>query len=71
MRSGLESRIARLEIAEERTTTALNNLTSELRSIREQFTKWQGFIGGALFVIGAIWTMIQFGFKAIVDWGRG
>ena len=44
---------------------------AELRTIREQFERWRGFVGGMLFVIGAFWTMLQFGFKALVDWGKG
>ena len=67
----LADRISRLEEAEERTTTAINSLTLELRTIREQMQKWKGFIGGALFVIGAIWTMLQFGLQAFVQWAKG
>ena len=67
----LGERISKLEHAEERTTKAMNELTAELRTIREQFERWRGFVGGMLFVIGAFWTMLQFGFKALVDWGKG
>ena len=67
----LADRISRLEEAEERTTTAINLLTTELRNIREQMQKWKGFIGGALFVVGAIWTLLQFGFSAFIHWARG
>ena len=67
----LADRISRLEEAEERTTTAINSLTLELRTIREQMQKWKGFIGGALFVVGAIWTMLQFGAHALIQWAKG
>ncbi len=66
----LGDRITRLEHAEERTTTAINSLTTELRTIREQMQKWKGFIGGALFVVWAIWTMLQVGFSAVVQWAK-
>ena len=67
----LAERISRLEEAEERTTKAIDSLTLELRTIREQMQKWRGFIGGALFVVGAIWTMLQFGAHALVQWAKG
>ena len=64
-------RIAKLEAAEERTTEALNDLTKELKGLREDFNRWRGFFGGVIFTIGAIWAMIQFGFKALIEYAKG
>lgn len=64
-------RIAKLEVAEERTTEALNNLTSELKGLREDFNRWRGFFGGVVFTVGTLWAMIQFGFRALVEWAKG
>ncbi len=61
-------RIARLEASEEMTTKALDNLTQELKGLRSDFNRWRGFFGGVVFTIGALWTMIQFGFKALVEY---
>ena len=60
-------RIARLEAAEEMTTEALKDLTKELKGLRSDFNAWRGFFGGVIFTVGAIWAMIQFGFKALIE----
>lgn len=62
------ARIARLEAAEEMTTQALKDLTAELQGLRADFNRWRGFFGGVVFTIGAIWALIQFGLKTLVDY---
>lgn len=61
-------RIARLEAAEEMTTKALEDLTHELKGLRADFNRWRGFFGGVIFTIGALWAMIQFGLKALIEY---
>ncbi len=60
-------RIAKLEAAEEMTTRALEDLTRELKGIREDFNRWRGFFGGIVFTVGALWALIQFGFKSLLE----
>ncbi len=61
-------RIARLEASEEMTTRALEDLTNELRGLRSDFNRWRGFFGGMVFTVGALWAMIQFGLKSLVEY---
>ena len=54
----VEERIARLEAKAEYSGELLQDIDNKLSDLSTQFHKYKGFMGGVIFTVSALWTIV-------------
>lgn len=61
----IEERVAKLEVQAQQTAKLLSDIDEKLTALSDQFLKHKGFIGGIIFTVTAVWTVVLSGINLL------